>query len=249
MKKSLLFLMLITALNSINGQSPYSRANSLSFYLGGGYSWHLYNDEFELPPDYVKNLKNGYHFEGQVSYYFNDVFALSFTAKKFRTTASSDSLLLLVQPANTVVAGIFKDDISVSEFYVSILRGIQFNPLYMTIQAGIGGVSYENKLAFVTQEATVTATAPGFRFAVGLDVPYTPDLIFYAKTEFVTALFNYDIDYVLPRSFPLIALKQRFNRWEFTIGLQYNLKFGDRKIKPPKQPKKKDKRQPNSRFE
>ncbi len=158
--------------------------------LSGGWSYRLGKVSDMVPMDYqsyVKKLKMGYHYGGDITFYVSKQWGFGIKSTNFR---AKNELLNVPYTSmdGTVVYGVMRDDISIYLIapYVSSRVFDSYNRHSLMFNFGIGYVGYDNK-AVLLSDIRIKGSTLGLLWDVGYDIGLTKNIALGFQFSFIAA--------------------------------------------------------------
>jgi hypothetical protein len=149
--------------------------------LNGGFSYDpkkFDNSSLSGLENYYKELRSGYHIEGDFTYFFDKYIGVGVKYSLFKSSNSMDNVNFEYQNGDEAT-GTLADDISITfigpQFSSRFLNKSQKNALILN--SAIGYLAYKNNQLLV-DPITVKGNALGFVFEIGYDIGITENLAF-----------------------------------------------------------------------
>ncbi len=211
--------------NKIVGYINYQR---FRIAVNGGYSYNPAKIGSNVPSDfkdYVKDLRSGYHFGGDVTYFFAEQLGFGFKYYLFKATNSLDNIYVDDMDGNRSY-GKMSDDITVSligpSFSVRFLNHDKSNAFLMSMSMGYMGYT-NNKVVVDRYKMT------GSSFGTSLDLGYDIGLSESTSLGFQLSLISgYLRKYYLDdgRTKKTVELEKGEYESLYRIDLSVGLRFG-----------------------
>jgi hypothetical protein len=143
------------------------------FAAHGGFSYTLASVADDVPSDfkdYVRQMKTGYHFGADATYFITESYGLGLKYSLFKSKNSLDNIYA-VGPNGQTRYGIMSDNLSISFFGPSLVNRSSNHDRSRTFIAGlaIGYMSYLDKKVII-DPFTVTGSTLGLSFEGGYDI-------------------------------------------------------------------------------
>lgn len=206
----------------------YENYQHFRLAFNGGYSYHTAKLAETVPSDfknYYNELKSGYHFGGDITYYFTEPLGLGFKYYVFKTTNTMDNIYREDLDGNRTY-GHMRDDLTISfigpTFSTRLLNQAKSNAVLMNMSLGYMG--YSNDLVLIEQYK-MTGRTLGLALDIGYDIGLSKNVSLGFQISFLTGtLFKYDWnDGVTTQT---VDLKEgeynSLNRIDFSVGLRFN---------------------------
>ena len=144
---------------------------ALRIAINGGYSYVLAEVSEAVPDDfkdYVNELKSGYHFGGDFTYYFSQPLGIGFRYYLFKTSNSMNDIYV-EDASGHKTFGVMSDDLTIS--YIGPMFSLRYLSPYnkntFFTNFSLGYMSYSNKRVVVYNYKLTGST-----FGVALDIGY-----------------------------------------------------------------------------
>ena len=196
--------------------------------INGGYSYQTAKIHESVPSDfkdYVKELKSGYHFGGDLTYYFTEPLGIGIKYYQFRTKNSLDNIYLEYDDGNRTY-GKMSDDLIISfigpTFSTRLLSHNKSNAFILNLSVGYMG--YSNKRVLITDYKTSGSTV-GVAIDFGYDIGLSENLSLGIQISSIAGgLSEYDQnDGTTTKKIKLEKGDyESLNRIDFSIGLRYS---------------------------
>lgn len=147
----------------------------MRYALSGGYSRRLAPTQDDLPHsqiEYLDRLKNGYHLNLDITYYWNPNNGLGLHYSVFRAKNSGD--ILIMQPDTTVVIVFVSDDVIIQSIGVnySLKYPVGKKDDELMLQVGLNYVSYTDHF-YALFNGTTRASTLGLNLGFNYDLKLT----------------------------------------------------------------------------
>lgn len=158
--------------NMIIGKGDYAR---FRIAVNTGYSYQLANISDNTPNllvDYMKNLRRGYHFGGDLTFFTSETIGFGVKASHFSTWNSINDIAFdLEDGLGTTVNGKISDDITVTfiapSFTTRLYNGDKNNSFYSSF--AIGYLLYKNEATYY-DSFIMKGNSIGFGLDIGYDI-------------------------------------------------------------------------------
>jgi hypothetical protein len=196
--------------------------------LIGGFSYQTAKVSENIPEafrDYVKELKSGYHFGGDISYYFMET--MGFGAKYCMFKSSNSEDIYLQDMLGNRTYGKMSDDVSLvyigPSFSTRLLNHDKSNAFFTNLS--LGYMAYSNDKVMI-DNYTMTGNTLGFAIDIGYDIGLSEKLSLGFQLSMISgSLFKFEWDD--GNTIKTIELEEgqyeSLNRIDFSIGLVYKL--------------------------
>jgi hypothetical protein len=205
----------------------YENYQHFRIALNGGFSYQTAKVAESVPSDfkdYISELKSGYHFGGDLTYYFTEPLGFGFKYYLFKSSNSLDNIYLEDTDGNRTY-GKMSDDLTISfigpTFSTRLLSHDKKNAFLMNLSLGYMG--YTNDKVII-DEYKMTGSTMGFLFDIGYDVGLSENLSLGFQISFlIGTLFEYDWnDGSTTETIDLEEGEyESLNRIDFSIGLRF----------------------------
>lgn len=155
------------------------RISHFRLAVNGGLGYRLGKISSDVPSEfkqYVKDLKSGYSYGVDMSYYFNEKFGAGFKYSVFSSNNEMDDIYVKYSNG-TIKSGKMSDDISLSFigpcFMTRYYRNDSQNYLLMNI--GLGYLGYTNKAVLIT-DYTIKGNTVGLCAELGYDLALSENI-------------------------------------------------------------------------
>ena len=195
--------------------------------LNGGYSYQTAKVAESVPndfKDYIKKLKSGYHFTGDITYYFAEPLGFGLKYYLFKSSNSLDNIYLEDTDGNRTY-GKMSDDLTISfigpSFSTRILSHDKSNVFLMNMS--IGYIDYSNDKV-VIDRYKMTGSTLGLSFDIGYDIGLSDNISLGFQISFLSGtLFRYDWnDGTTTETIDLEEGEyESVNRIDFSAGLRF----------------------------
>jgi len=196
--------------------------------LSGGYSYMTAKVSESVPSDfkqYIKELKSGYHFDGDITYYFTEILGAGVKYSMFGSSNRIDNIWVEDIYGNTNY-GHMSDDLKISfiapMFSSRFLSRDKKNAFVMS--AALGYMGYVNNKV-VVDNYKMTGSTLGMALDFGYDIGLSENLSLGFKLSLISGtLFQYDLND--GKTTERIKLEQGeyegLSRIDLSIGLRFN---------------------------
>ena len=196
--------------------------------LSGGYSYMTAKVSDKVPSDfkqYIKELKSGYHFDGDITYYFTEILGAGVKYSMFGSSNRIDDIWVKDIYGNTKY-GHMSDDLKISfiapMFSSRFLSRDKKNAFVMS--AALGYMGYSNN-GVAIDEYKMTGSTLGMALDFGYDIGLSDNLSLGFKLSLISGtLFEYDISNgkTTERVILEAGEYEGLNRIDLSIGLRFN---------------------------
>lgn len=198
--------------------------------INGGYSYgtaipseNILSD-YHNYRDYYKNLKSGYHFGGDVTYYFTEAFGVGLKGYIHKSSNKLDNISDTT--GGTTRYGSMRDNITSSyagpTFSARFLN--QDNTRAILLDLSLGYMGYSNKAVRV-DSYKINGQSFGFSLSAGYDMEIAKNLILGFQVSYLYGtLLKYDLnDGVSTKTITLDKEEyESLNRLDFSVGLRFS---------------------------
>lgn len=206
----------------------YENYQHFRFAVNGGYSYQTAKVSEIVPSDfkdYVKGLKSGYHFGGDLTYYFTEPLGFGIKYYQFKSSNSLANIYLEDSDGNRTY-GKMSDDLTISfigpTFSTRLLNHNKNNALLMNLSLGYMG--YLNDKVII-DKYKMTGNTMGLSVDVGYDIGLSEYLSLGFQISFLTGtLFQYEWNNgTMTETVKLEKGEyESLNRIDFSVGLRFN---------------------------
>lgn len=208
--------------------SRYENYQHFRIAVNGGYSYQTGKVSESVPADfkkYIKGLKSGYHFGGDITYYFSEPLGLGVKYYLFKTSNRLDNIYLEDGGGNRTY-GTMSDDLSITfigpSFSTRMLNHDKSNAFLMNVSLGYMGY-LNNKI--LIDNYKMTGSTMGLAFDIGYDIGLSKNLAVGFQVSFITGtLFKYNWnDGTTTQTIKLEKGEyESLNRIDFSVGLRFS---------------------------
>jgi hypothetical protein len=206
----------------------YENYQHFRIALNGGYSYQTAKVAESVPSDfkdYISELKSGYHFGGDLTYYFTEPLGFGFKYYLLKSSNSLDNIYLEDTDGNRTY-GKMSDDLTISfvgpTFSTRLLSHDKKNALLMNLSLGYIGYSNDK---IIIDEYKMTGSTMGLSFDIGYDIGLSENLSLGFQISFLSGtLFEYDWnDGSKTETIDLEEGEyESLNRIDFSVGLRFS---------------------------
>lgn len=206
----------------------YENYQHFRIALNGGYSYQTAKVAESVPSDfkdYISELKSGYHFGGDLTYYFTEPLGFGFKYYLLKSSNSLDNIYLEDTDGNRTY-GKMSDDLTISfvgpTFSTRLLSHNKKNALLMNLSLGYIGYSNDK---IIIDEYKMTGSTMGLSFDIGYDIGLSENLSLGFQISFLSGtLFEYDWnDGSKTETIDLEEGEyESLNRIDFSVGLRFS---------------------------
>lgn len=195
--------------------------------LGGGYSYQTAKVAESVPgdfKDYVRKLKSGYHFGGDVTYFLSEPLGIGFKYLMFKSSNSADNIYVEDNTGN-ITYGKMSDDMTITflgpSFSTRIFNHSKSNAFLMNLSLGYLG--YVNNKT-VIDRYQMTGGTVGLALDLGYDIGLSKNLSLGFQISSVTGMLS-KYKWNDGAAIRTIQLEkgeyESLNRLDFSVGLRY----------------------------
>lgn len=206
----------------------YENYQHFRIAINGGFSYQTAKVAESVPndfKDYINELKSGYHFGGDFTYYFTEPLGIGFKYYIYKSSNSLDNIYL--EDINgTRTYGKMSDDLTISfigpSFSTSLLSHNKSNAFLTNLSFGYMGYSNDK---VIIHNYKMTGSTLGLSIDIGYDIGLSENLSLGFQISFLSGtLFEYDWNNGSKKE--TINLEEgeyeSLNRIDFSIGLRFN---------------------------
>jgi len=208
--------------------SAYQDYQHFRFSINAGYSYQIAKVAESVPSDfkdYVNELKSGYHFGGDLIYYFTEPLGFGIKYYIFKSSNSADNIYRQDINGSTTY-GKMSDDITISfigpTFSTRLLSLDKSNALILNLSLGYMGYSNDK---VVIDSYKMTGSTMGLSFDIGYDIGLSENL----SLGFQISLLNgtlFEYEWNDGSTTKTIDLKKEeyesLRRIDFSVGLRFS---------------------------
>ena len=174
----------------------YENYQHFRIAINGGYSYQTAKVAESVPSDfkdYIRELKSGYHFGGDLTYYFTEPLGFGVKYYLFKSSNSIDNIYLEDTDGNRTY-GKMSDDLTISfigpTFSTRLLSHDKKNAFLMNLSLGYMGYSNDK---VIIDKYKMTGSTMGLSFDIGYDIGLSEKLSLGFQLSFLSGtLFEYD---------------------------------------------------------
>jgi len=206
----------------------YKNYQHFRIAINGGYSYQTAKVAESVPSDfkdYIRELKSGYHFGGDLTYYFTEPLGFGFKYYLFKSSNSLDNIYLEDTNGNRTY-GKMSDDLTISfigpTFSTRLLSHDKKNAFLMNLSLGYMGYSNDK---VIIDKYKMTGSTMGLSFDIGYDIELSENLSLGFQISYLTGtLFEYDWnDGIKTETIKLEKGEyESLNRIDFSVGLRFS---------------------------
>lgn len=207
--------------NQVIGYGDYPR---FRLAINGGFSYLLAGISESIPSDlqdYTRQLKSGYHFGGDISYYFNPTIGIGFKTYVFKTSNSAgvyvdfgdgeSEFAVMSDAITTIFAG--------PTFSTRFLSRKNSNAFIMGL--GIGYLSQKNN-AVLVNEYEIKGSTLGMTLDFGYDIKMTKNLDLGFQISFLSgSLSKYEVSDGYHTETVELEELEGLGRMDLSVGLRF----------------------------
>lgn len=182
-----------------------------------------------IPSDfeqYARELKSGYHYGVELTYYFNKLHGVGFTYNVFRTANSIDNIYVTI-PNGPTQYGEMSDDIKVDfigpVYSLRSYNGVNNNSLLLNI--GLGYLGYNND-AKVISDININGSTLGLCWEIGYDIGISENMTIGFQFSYLTGTLT---ELKVSNGIQTETIKlepenyESLNRIDLSVGLRFQL--------------------------
>ncbi len=206
----------------------YENYQHFRIAINGGYSYQTAKVAESVPSDfkdYISELKSGYHFGGELTYYFTEPLGFGLKYYLFKSSNSLDNIYLEDTDGNRTY-GKMSDDLTISfigpSFSTRLLSHDKKNAFLMNLSLGYMGYSNDK---VIIDKYKMTGSTMGLSFDIGYDIGLSENLSLGFQISYLTGtLFEYDWnDGIKTETIKLEKGEyESLNRIDFSVGLRFS---------------------------
>lgn len=196
--------------------------------LNGGWSYRVAKLADNIPSDfeqYMKDLKSGYHYGLDLSYYFSEQLGFGFKYYNYRSKNEINNVYVTL-PNGSTQYGKMSDDISINFigpfFSTRLLDSNKKNSFLINL--GIGYMGYTDKAVLIS-DFIIKGSTVGLCWDIGYDIGLTENLALgFQLSYMIGTLTQYDLsDGVNTETVKLEKDNyESLSRIDLSIGLRFN---------------------------
>lgn len=196
--------------------------------INGGWSYRVAKLADNIPSDferYMKDLKSGYHYGLDLSYYFSEQLGIGLKYYVYKSKNSIDDIYV-TRPDGSTQNGKMSDDISIDFigpfFSTRLLNATKKNSLILNL--GIGYMGYKDKTVLIT-DYTIKGNTLGLCWDIGYDIGISENLaIGFQFSYMIGTLTKYELfDGTKTETIKLEKDNyESLSRIDLSIGLRFN---------------------------
>ena len=205
----------------------YYNYQRFRFAINGGYSYMTAKIAKNVPADhinYFKRLKSGYHFGGDISYYYYELFGVGAKSFVFKASNKMDDIYLEDSNGNRRF-GKMSDDVTI--FYVGPMASTRYlsrnKRNAFIVSMSVGYMGYSNDIVFIDKNKMKGSTV-GMAFDIGYDIGISKNFSLGFQFSFLSgSLSKYTLsDGIITETVKLEKDDyENISRIDFSIGLRF----------------------------
>jgi len=213
---------------SLENVVGYEKFQRFRVAINGGYSYQIGKVSEDVPSDfknYVKELKSGYHFGGDLTYFISEPLGVGIKYYVFKSSNSMNSIYA-DDPYGNRRYGRMSDDISISfigpSFTTRLLDADNLNAFIMSVS--LGYTNYKNNKVMI-DKYTMSGSTLGMALDLGYDIKLSKELALGFQISLISAsLMQYEWnDGTTTKTIKLEAGKyESLYRCDLSVGLRFN---------------------------
>lgn len=194
--------------------------------LNAGYSYQIAKVAESVPNDfksYIKGLKSGYHFGGDLTYYFTEPLGVGFKYYLFKSSNKIDNIY--IGSIDNRRYGMMSDDLTISfigpTFSSRLLNDEKRNAFLIGLSLGYMGYSNDK---IIIDKYKMTGSTMGLSLDIGYDIGLSENFALGFQISLLTGtLSKYDwSDGVNTETIKLEkGSYESLNRFDFSVGLRF----------------------------
>ncbi len=195
--------------------------------INGGWSYRVAKPADNIPSEfeqYMKDLKSGYHYGLDLSYYFSEQLGFGFKYYNYHSKTEINNVYVTL-PNGSSQYGKMSDDISINFigpfFSTRLLGDNKKNSLLLNY--GIGYIGYTDKAVLIS-DFTMRGSTFGFCWDIGYDIGLSKNFALGFQLSFmISTLTQYDLsDGVKTKTIKLEKDNfESLSRIDLSIGLRF----------------------------
>lgn len=195
----------------------------------GGWSYLTAPLGENIPDDFnnfYKDLKSGYHFGGNFTYFTSNSLGYGLLYTNFRTSNQIDDIYIVNNETGEVRTGKLREDVSIQYFgpALALRANLPDTRISMNLKSSIGYIAYKNE-AIVIDEFLLKSGTAGFHTDMGLDIPIDKNLSLALYISFTVGVLTY-YDYSDATQNQRLSLNkenyENISRIDLSVGLSWN---------------------------
>lgn len=205
----------------------YKNYEHFRIAVNGGYSYQIARVAKSVPADfkdYIKGLKSGYHWGGDITYYFSEPLGIGFKYYQFHASNSIDNLYVDDLNGNRRY-GRMSDDLKITfigpMFSTRILNGDKSKALIMNLAMGYMGYQSDK---VIIDPFKMTGSTLGMTYDFGYDISLSKNLMLGFQVSLISGtLSKYDWnDGKTTQTFKLETGEyESLHRIDLSVGLRF----------------------------
>lgn len=205
----------------------YENYKHFRIAINGGYSYQTARVAENVPSDfkdYISELKSGYHFGGELTYYFTEPLGFGFKYHLFKSSNSLDNIY--IEDIDGITYGKMSDDLTISfigpTFATRILSHDKKNAFLLNLSLGYMGYSNDK---VIIDKYKMTGSTMGLSFDIGYDIGLSENLSLGFQISYLTGTL---IEYEWNDGTKTETIKlergqyESLNRIDFSVGLRFS---------------------------
>jgi len=205
----------------------YENYQHFRIAINGGFSYQTAKVAESVPSefkDYIKELKSGYHFGGDLTYYFTEPLGFGIKYYLFKSSNSLDNIYVKDINGNRTY-GKMSDDLTISfigpTFSTRLLNYNKRNAFLMNLSLGYMGYSNDE---VIIDKYKMTGSTMGLSFDIGYDIGLSKNLsLGFQISCLAGTLVKYEWDDGTKKE--TIKLEkgeyESLSRFDFSVGLRF----------------------------
>ena len=198
--------------------------------INGGWSYRTAKIADNIPIEYdtyMRKIKSGYHYGGEVSYFFSEPIGVGFKYYVSRSGNEMDNVSV-INPKGETVYGKMSDDISicfVGSFFSTRLLNASKRNCFIT-NLGIGYLGYKDDCVLVNNY-TIKGSTLGLCWDLGYDIGMTKNLALGFQLSYIIGtLTQYEVsDGNTTENIELDeGYYESLSHIDLSVGLRFNIK-------------------------
>ncbi len=208
----------------------YEEFSKLRITFNGGYSYQTGKISGEVSSElreYVRELRNGYHLGGDLTYFFSEFFGIGAQYKLFRAETDFTNVVFFEAINNGPVNRVLRDDITIS--FIAAMFSTRFynkkkNSAFF-LNSSIGYMNYKNETV-VDIPFQLKGNTIGFASDIGYDISVSNNLSIGLQASVLFGRLK-EVERNDGNSSTTLSINQDegggLGRLDFSVGLRYNL--------------------------
>lgn len=195
--------------------------------ISGGWSYRIGKVSESVPSDfeqYIRDLKSGYHYGLDLSYYFSEQLGVGLKYNKYKSKNSADHIYV-DQPDGTTQLGKMSDDISIHfigpMLSMRLMDADKKNSFLMNV--GMGHMDYKDAAVLIS-DFTIKGSTLGLCWDFGYDIGISENLVMGCQLSLmIGTLYQYKVSD--GRHTETVKLEEEeyenLSRIDLSIGLRF----------------------------